>query len=92
VSGSTIAFNVQYTLDDVVRVGGSSAAFWQNLSSSYSDTAVTTSSGSIFGASSLDPASGMTISFLGPIAAVRLNSTSMGSGPLVMKVLQGDGW
>ena len=31
VSGSTIAFNVQYTLDDVVRVGGSSAAFWQNL-------------------------------------------------------------
>jgi hypothetical protein len=76
VAGSSIAFNVQFTMDGLQRVGGSSLAYWQNLSSAYSDTGVSTSSGSLFGSSSLDPASGMTVSFLSPIAAIRLNSTS----------------
>jgi hypothetical protein len=88
VSGSTIAFNVQYTLDDLQRVGGSSLAFWQNLSSAYNNTTVAVSSGSIFGTSSLDPAAGMTVIFPSAVAALRLNSSSMGSGPLVMKVSQ----
>jgi hypothetical protein len=70
VAGSSIAFNVQFTMDDLQPVGGSSLAYWQNLSSAYSDTGFNTSSGSLFGSSSLDPASGMTVSFLSPIAAI----------------------
>jgi len=92
VTGSSIAFNVQFTMNELQRVGGSSLAYWQNLSSAYSDTGVNTSSGSLFGSSSLDPVSGMTVSFLSPIAAIRLNSTSMGNGPLTAKVIAGEAW
>lgn len=83
-------FKIQYTLDDLQRVA-SSLVFWSNLSSSYNDTGVTTSSGSTFN-SSLMSAEGIVFSFLSPMSAVRLNATGMDSGPLTMKVLQGEGW
>jgi hypothetical protein len=38
---------------------------------------------------------GYTISFLNPVAAVRMNSTSLTAGTttiITMKVIQGDGW
>jgi len=91
-SGSSIFYNIQYTLDDVNLVGGTSLAYWQNLSSAWADTSVNTSSGSLFASSNLDPAAGLTVSLLSPIAAVRLNSTALTAGPLVMKVIQGEGW
>lgn len=83
-------FQIQYTLDDIQRVA-SSLVFWSNLSSSYSDTVINVSSGSTFNSSSI-PTDGIIFSFLSAFAAVRLNSTSMGSGPLTMKVVQGEGW
>ena len=90
-TGSSIAFNVQYTLDDVQRIGGSSLALWQNLSSGYSDTGITQGTGATFGSSSIVN-DGMIFSFLSPVAAVRLNSTSMNGGPLILKVIQGEAW
>ncbi len=91
-SGSSISFQVQYTLDDVQRVA-SSLVYWQSISSAYSDTGVTTSSGSIFTSSTVgDITNGITFSLLSPWAGVRLNSTGMASGPLFMKVIQGEGW
>lgn len=91
-AGSSIFYNIQYTLDDVQRVGGSSLAYWQNLSSNYSDTGVSQSSGSTFASSNLDVNAGLTVSLLSPVAAVRLNSTALTAGPLTLKVIQGEGW
>ena len=91
VATSSIAFTVQYTLDDPMKLGGSSLAFWSFLSSSYNDTGVTNTSGSIFASSTSSP-DGLIFSFLSPIAAVRIGSTNMLNGPLLMRVAQGDGW
>jgi hypothetical protein len=90
-TGSSIAFNIQYTMDDLQRVGGSSNALWQNLSSAYSDTGITQGTGATFGSSSIVN-DGLIVSILSPLAAVRLNSTSMSGGPLQLKVIQGEGW
>jgi len=90
-TGSSIAFNIQYTLDDVMRVGGSSLALWQNLSSAYSDTGLTQGTGATFASSTINN-DGLIFSFLSPIAGIRLNSTSMNGGPLTLKVIQGEGW
>ncbi len=92
-TGSSIFFNVQYTLDDLQVVGGTSLAYWSNLSSAYNDTGVVTSSGSTFASSTITSGSdGVIFSFLSPVGAVRLNSTCMTGGPLYMKVMQGEGW
>jgi hypothetical protein len=81
---SSGAVQLQYTLDDLQLVGGTSNAFWQGFSSAPGQP-VQTFNSSTFGAD------GVSISFLAPPAAVRLNSTALSSGPLVMKVLQGEG-
>ena len=90
-TGSSIAFNIQYTMDDPQRVGGSSNALWQNLSSAYSDTGITQGTGATFSSSNIVN-DGLLVSFLSPLAAIRLNSTSMSGGPLQLKVIQGEGW
>lgn len=90
--GSSTFFNIQYTLDDLQRTP-SSLVFWQNLSSAYSDTSLVTSSGSTFASTTVaDMTNGITLSLLSPFAAVRLNSSAMTSGPLILKVIQGEGW
>jgi hypothetical protein len=75
---------IQYTLDDLQRIGGSSLATWQSVSSaagapgtSYASTAA-----------GID---GIYTQFLSPVAAVRINSTGLSSGPWTMKVIQGEG-
>lgn len=89
-AGSSIFFTLQYTLDDVQRVT-SSLVYWSNLSSAYSDTGVTFNSGTALASSNMS-VDGLTLSLLSPYAALRLNSTGMASGPLFMKVIQGEGW
>ena len=91
-AGSSIFYNIQFTMDDPVLIGGTSLAYWQNLSSSYNDTSITASSGSIFASSNLDVNAGLIVSLLSPVAAVRLNSTALTGGPLVLKVIQPEGW
>src|SRR5277367_6790260 len=78
-TGSSIAFNIQYTLDDLQRVQ-SSLVLWQNLSSAYSDTGITQGTGATFGSSSIVN-DGLLVSLLSPFAAVRLNSTNVNGGP-----------
>lgn len=90
--GSSTFFNIQYTLDDLQRTG-SSLVFWQNLSSSFTDTGVNVSSGFTFASTTVaDMTNGITFSLLSPFAAVRVNSTAMTNGPLILKVIQGEGW
>jgi hypothetical protein len=92
-TGSSIFYNIQYTLDDPQLVGGTSLAYWSNLSSAYSDTGVTQSSGSTFASSTVTAGTdGIVFSLLSPFGAVRLNSTGMTNGPLIMKITQGEGW
>ena len=76
-------FSLQYTLDNIQVLGGSSLAFWQGVSSAIGQAA-TTFNASTFGVD------GVQFQFLTPVAAVRMNSTALSSGPLTMKVLQGD--
>jgi hypothetical protein len=81
---ATGAFTVQYTLDDIQLVGGASRAFWANISSAIG------AAGTVFlSSTTID---GTFISLLSPVAAVRLNSTALSSGPMVMKVIQQDVW
>lgn len=81
---SSAAVNLQFTLDDLMLVGGSSRAFWQGVSSALG-TAATTFNASTFGVD------GIYFVFPSPVAAVRMNSTALSSGPLIMKVIQGEG-
>jgi len=85
VGGSSGTVDLQYTLDDLMLVGGSSLAVWQGVSSAIGQPATTYNS-STFGSD------GVLFQFLYPIAAVRMNSTALSSGPLTMKVIQGEGW
>lgn len=92
-TGSSIFFNIQYTMDDPQLVGGTSVAYWSNISSGYSDTGINLSSGSLFASSTITAGTdGISFSFLSPYGAVRLNSTGMTGGPLIMKIMQGEGW
>lgn len=77
-------FTLQYTLDDLQLIGGSSLAFWQGFSSAIGQP------GTVFSSSTLS-ADGIYFPFQTPVAAVRINSTALSSGPLIMKVLQGEG-
>lgn len=89
-TGSSVFFNVQYTLDDV-QLTTPAAVTWQNLSSAYSDTNVVFGAGSTFASSNIVP-DGLLFSLLSPFGAIRLNSTAITNGPLIMKVMQGEGW
>ena len=84
-TGQTSTFNLQYTLDDVQLVGGSSAATWASVTNS----SVPGATGTVFTSSTITP-DGLYWQFLTPIAAVRLNSSALSSGPLIMKVIQGE--
>jgi hypothetical protein len=80
---SSAAVNLQFTTDDLQLTGGTSLANWQGFSSAAGQPAQTFNS-STFGAD------GVFIQFLSPIGAVRLNSTALSSGPLVLQVMQGE--
>jgi len=81
---SSAAVQLQYSLDDLQIVGGTSRAFWSGVSSAIGQPA-TTFNASTFGVD------GIFFQFLSPVAAVRMNSTALSSGPLTMKILGGDG-
>ena len=82
---SSATFSLQYTMDDVQLVGGTSLARWANVSSAYG------SSGTVYSASAIS-VDGVFYSFLSPVAALRINATALSSGPLTMKVIQGESW
>jgi hypothetical protein len=86
-STATVAsFRLQYTLDDLQLVGGTSVALWAGVSSAIGQPAQD------FNAATpgLD---GTQFQFLSPIGAFRITSTTgISSGPLIMKVMQGEGW
>lgn len=84
-STSSGNFSLQYSFDDPQLLGGSSLALWANVSSAIGQP------GQFFNSSTCGT-DGVQFQFLSPVAAVRINSTSMSSGPLTMKILQGEGW
>lgn len=85
---STGAFTIQYTLDDIQRVSSGSVV-WQSASSGIGPTFPSNAlvAGTVFNASNAYP-DGVTYTFLGPIGALRLGSTT--PTPLTMKVMQGE--
>lgn len=84
---STGSFTIQYTLDDIQRVSSGSVA-WQICSSGFGATFPSTSlAGTIFVASNAYP-DGVSYTFLGPIGAVRIGSSTPTS--LTMRVMQGE--
>jgi hypothetical protein len=90
VAASSIFFQVEFTFDDLTVVGGPSRAQWTSMSSAYTDTGITSGAASVFATSAIT-SNGMLFSFDAPIAAIRMNSSAMTSGPLTMKVIQGEG-
>jgi hypothetical protein len=80
-------FTVQYSNDDVMLIGGTSAATWSGLSSAIGQPATHFLSSTAF-------PDGVTYTFTGPVAAVRLGSTGIaaaGAGAvLTMHVMQGE--
>jgi len=92
-SGATGDFIVQFSMDDLQR---SSSPIWIGLSSnSYNienGVAAHYSAANVFpNGSSGGTGEALYIPIPGPIAALRLSSTTI-SGTLNLKVLQGDGW
>ena len=88
---SSASFRIEYTLDDLT-VTKSSFVLWSGVSSGWNGQGVYTStSATIFGASAVDATGVFTTTFLGPVAGVRINSTGLSSGPLILKILQGEG-
>lgn len=81
---SSAAVSLQFTLDDLQLVGGTSLAYWQGVSSALG-TAATTFNASTFGVD------GVYFVFPSPVAAVRMSASALSSGPLIMKVIQGEG-
>jgi hypothetical protein len=75
---------VQTTLDDIMRTA-SSLVVWQGISS-----APGTAPGTIYASSSSFP-DGLLLTISGPVGAVRINSSVIGTN-LVMKVMQGESW
>lgn len=85
---STGAFTIQYTLDDLQRTTAASVA-WQVAAASFGATFPSTATaGTVFVASNAYP-DGVTYTFLGPIAGLRLGSST--PTQLTMRVLQGEG-
>ena len=89
-SSGTGDFTVQYTLNDLQLVGGTSLATWSNLSSFNGLTFPTTGNQGVHFNSSLITGDGVLINFLVSPAAVRLNSTGLSSNTLTLTALQGD--
>jgi hypothetical protein len=83
---------IQYSLDDIQRVGGSSLATWLTLSSAINGNSTTP----FHLASTTWFDTGFLAQMVGPIAAVRLNSTAItssgGLGTITLKVTQGEGF
>jgi hypothetical protein len=75
---------IQYTLQDFQRAGGSSLVTWFNFGSSGIGTHYSSANLDVGGA-------GPVVSFLNPIAGVRLQSTNISSGPLTAFIVQGEG-
>jgi hypothetical protein len=82
---------IEYTLDDIQRIGGSSLATWQTLSSAIGNNSTT----AYHLASTTWWDTGFLVQMISPIAAVRMNSTNLtssgGLGTITLKVLQGEG-
>jgi hypothetical protein len=79
---------IQYTLDDIQRVS-SQSVIWNSVPSTAASSTPQT-----YGATTYWD-TGVSVSFLSPIAAVRLNTTSITAGSsqsVTMKVLQGEGF
>lgn len=76
-------FTIQYTLDDA-QIAGSSVQTWLSFGSS------TGSSATHF--SSLNSDASIAIGTQYPIAGLRLSSTTLSSGSLTLKLIQGEGW
>lgn len=85
-AASTGVYTVQYTMDDLQLIGGSSLAYWTNYSSAPGVT------GTVFQASAQTDAAATFISFLTPVAALRISSTANSSSGYIMKVIQGESW
>jgi hypothetical protein len=93
--GSSTVLNdikIQYSLDDLQRVGGSSLATWITLSSGIGNN----STAAYHFASTTWFDTGFLAQFLTPIAAVRMVSTTFestgGLGSATLKVIQGEAW
>lgn len=91
-SSVTNDVRIEYTLDDLQLVGGSSLASWRTLSSGISNNSTT----AYHFASTTWFDTGFLAQFLTPIAALRMNSTTLestgGLGTISLRVLQGEGW
>ncbi len=87
-TGSSATFTVEYTLDDLQIVGGTSRATWFGVSSYPFPYGVDGANAVTFGAS----LGYVYIPFPTPVAAVRINcSSNSASAPLTLKLMQGDG-
>ncbi len=82
---------IQFTLDDIERIGGSSLATWMTLSSGVTNNATT----AYHFASTTWFDTGFTAQILSPLAAVRLGSSALSStgglGTISLRVIQGEG-
>jgi hypothetical protein len=84
-STSSAAVSLQFTLDDISLIGGTSVAAWQGWSSAPGQPTT------VFSASTFADA-GVEIPFQTPVTAVRLSATALTSGPLQLRVCQGEAW
>jgi hypothetical protein len=82
-AASSGAFQIQFSLDDVQKTT-STGVTWSGLGSSLGAQAT------VFVASASVP-DGVFASFLSPVSAVRINSTALAGGSLVLRVNQGEG-
>lgn len=76
----TTDFTAQFTLDDLQL---SSSPVWLSIGSSIGSGATH------FSSANFD--AGVVVTFLTPIAGLRISSTALSSSSLTLKVLQGDG-
>lgn len=77
----TTDFTVQFTLDDA-QLGATQA--WTGVGSSVGST--------VTHFSSINGDAGVYMSFLNPIAGLRLSSTALSSSSLTLKTIQAQGW
>jgi hypothetical protein len=82
---SSAAVSLQWTLDDLNLIGGTSLAAWQGWSSAPGQPTT------VFSASTFADA-GVEIPFQTPVAAVRMFVSALTSGPIQLRLCQGEGW
>jgi hypothetical protein len=82
-AGSSGAFVLQYSLDDVMRTT-STAVTWSGVSSAQGQA------GTVWVASAV-PVDGVLQTFLAPVAGIRINSTALAGGTFTLKVVQPEG-